>query len=159
MKFTMNGALTLGTLDGANVEIRSAVGKENFFLFGKTVQQVADIWRAGYRPFDIYNQNENLRDVINLINSGHFSHGDGNLFRPLTDNLLNTDPFLVCADFQDYIDCQTLVSKAYQNQEQWFRMSLLNVARCGQFSSDRAIREYNAEIWRVPSLSVEISKT
>lgn len=158
MKFTMNGALTIGTLDGANVEIRAAVGEENFFLFGKTVQQVDEIRAAGYRPWDIYHQNENLRDVINLINSGHFSHGDSGLFRPLTDNLLNSDPFLVCADFQDYIDCQTQVSQAYQDQERWSRMSLLNVARCGQFSSDRAIREYNAEIWRVPPLSVKISK-
>src|SRR5208337_1624592 len=105
-----------------------------------------------------YHQNENLREVIDLINSGHFSHGDGGLFRPLTDNLLNSDYFLVCADFQDYIDCQTRVGQAYQNQKQWSRMSLLNVARSGQFSSDRAIREYNAEIWRVPPLSVEISK-
>ncbi len=158
MKFTMNGALTIGTLDGANLEIRDAVGEENFFLFGKNVQQVNDIWASGYRPWDIYHQNENLRNVINLINSGHFSHGDGGLFRPLTDNLLNSDPFLVFADFQDYIECQARVSQAYQDQKQWSRMSLLNVARCGQFSSDRAIREYNADIWRVPPLSVEISK-
>ena len=158
MKFTMNGALTIGTLDGANLEIREAVGEDNFFLFGKTVQQVGDIWASGYQPRDIYHHNENLRDVIDLINSGHFSHGDGSLFRPLTDNLLNNDPFLVCADFQDYIDCQARVGQAYQNQELWSRMSLLNVARCGQFSSDRAIREYNAEIWRVPPLSVKISK-
>jgi len=157
MKFTMNGALTIGTMDGANVEIRAAVGEENFFLFGRTVQQVDEIWAAGYRPRDIYHHNENLRDVIDLINSGHFSHGDGGLFRPLTDNLLNSDPFLVCADFQDYIDCQAQVSQAYQDQEQWSRMSLLNVARCGRFSSDRAIREYNAEIWRVTPLSVKIS--
>jgi starch phosphorylase len=158
MKFTMNGAMTIGTLDGANLEIRQAVGEENFFLFGNTVQQVSDIWTSGYQPRNIYHQNENLRDVIDLINSGHFSHGDGSLFRPLTENLLNSDPFLVCADFQDYLDCQTRVGQAYQNQEQWSRMSLLNVARCGQFSSDRAIREYNAEIWRVPPLSVKISK-
>lgn len=158
MKFTMNGALTIGSLDGANVEIRDAVGEENFFLFGKTVQQVNEVRAAGYRPLDIYHQNEELREVIDLINSGHFSHGDGGLFRPLTDNLLNSDPFLVCADFQSYIDCQAQVSQAYQDQEQWSRMSLLNVARCGRFSSDRAIREYNEEIWRVPPLPVEISK-
>ena len=158
MKFTMNGALTIGTLDGANVEIRAAVGEENFFLFGKTVQQVDDIRAAGYQPLDIYHHNENLSDVIDLINSGLFSHGDGSLFRPLTDNLLNSDPFLVCADFQDYIDCQAQVSQAYQDQEQWSRMSIMNVARCGRFSSDRAIREYNAEIWRVTPLPVKISK-
>ncbi len=157
MKFTMNGALTIGTLDGANMEIRDAVGEENFFLFGKTVEQVNEVRAAGYRPSDIYHQNEELRNVIDLINSGHFSHGDGGLFRPLTDNLLNSDLFLVCSDFQDYIDCQEQVSQAYRDQEQWTRMSVLNVARCGRFSSDRAIREYNEEIWRVMPLSVEIS--
>ena len=159
MKFTMNGALTIGTLDGANLEIREAVGVDNFFLFGKTVEQVSDIWKAGYQPGTIYDQNENLREVLNLINSGHFSHGDSSLFRPLTDNLLNSDPFLVCADFQDYIDCQTHVDQTYKDREKWSRMSLLNVARCGQFSSDRAIREYNSDIWRVTPLSVEISKS
>ena len=158
MKFTMNGALTIGTLDGANLEIRAAVGEDNFFLFGKTAQQADEIWNAGYQPRDIYYHNESLRNIIDLINSGHFSHGDGGLFRPLTDNLLNSDTYLVCADFQDYIDCQARVSQAYQDQQQWSRMSLLNVARCGHFSSDRAIREYNEEIWRVPPLSVEISK-
>ncbi len=158
MKFTMNGALTIGTLDGANVEIRDAVGEDNFFLFGKTVQQVEEIWAAGYQPRDIYQHNEDLRDVIDLINSGHFSHGDGGLFRPLTDHLLNSDPFLVCADFQSYIDCQSQVSQTYQDQEQWSRMSMLNVARCGRFSSDRAVREYNAEIWQVTPLSVKMSK-
>ncbi len=158
MKFTMNGALTIGTLDGANVEIRAAVGEENFFLFGKNIEQVDEIWAAGYQPRDIYHHNENLRDVIDLINSGLFSHGDRSLFRPLTDDLLNSDPFLVCADFQDYIDCQAQVSKAYQDQEQWSRMSILNVARSGQFSSDRAIREYNAEIWHATPLPVEMFK-
>jgi starch phosphorylase len=158
MKFTMNGALTIGTLDGANVEIRAAVGEENFFLFGKTVQQVDEIRAAGYRPADIYRSNENLRDVIDLINSGNFSHGDRSLFRPLTDNLLYSDPFLVCADFQDYLDCQARAGEAYRDQEQWSRMSLLNVARSGLFSSDRAIREYNRDIWHVTPLSVEISK-
>ncbi|TXT25451.1 MAG: Glycogen phosphorylase [Gallionellaceae bacterium] len=158
MKFTMNGALTIGTLDGANAEIRAAVGEENFFLFGKSVQEVGETWASGYRPREIYYSNENLRGAIDLINSGHFSHGDGGLFRPLTDGLLNSDPFLVCADFQDYLDCQARVSQAYRDQEQWARMSILNVARCGQFSSDRAIHEYNEEIWRVPPLSVKISK-
>jgi starch phosphorylase len=122
------------------------------------VQQVDEIWAAGYRPRDIYQNNENLRDVIDLINSGHFSHGDGGLFRPLTDNLLNSDPFLVCADFQNYIDCQAQVSQTYQDQEQWSRRSVLNVARSARFSSDRAIREYNEEIWHVPPLPVELSK-
>ena len=155
MKFTMNGALTIGTLDGANVEIRSAVGKENFFLFGKTVQQVEETWAEGYHPREIYCQNENLRNVIDLIDSGFFSHGDCSLFRPLTENLLNWDPFLVCADFQDYIDCQTQASQAYQDQDQWSRKSILNVARSGQFSSDRAVREYDMDIWRTTPLAVK----
>ena len=157
MKFTMNGALTIGTLDGANVEIRAAVGQENFFLFGKTAQQVDETWAAGYHPRDIYHQNETLRGVIDLINSGLFSRGDEWLFRPLTDNLLSSDPFMVCADFQDYIDCQARVSQAYEDPEQWSRMSILNVARCGQFSSDRAVREYNADIWRATPVPVKVS--
>ncbi len=159
MKFTMNGALTIGTLDGANVEIRRAVGEDNFFLFGKTAQQVGETLAAGYHPREIHAQNENLRDVIDLINSGLFSHGDGSLFRPLTEHLLNADPFLVCADFQDYVDCQVRVSLAYQDQARWSRMSILNVARCGRFSSDRAVSEYNAEIWGATPLSVALSRS
>ncbi|HET6421356.1 MAG TPA: glycogen/starch/alpha-glucan phosphorylase, partial [Geobacteraceae bacterium] len=155
MKFTMNGALTIGTLDGANVEIREEVGEENFFLFGKTTQQVEEIRATGYHPREIYEQDEDLRDAIDLINSGFFSHGDGSLFRPLTDNLLDSDPFLVCADFRDYVDCQARVGLAYRDQEQWSQMSILNVARCGRFSSDRAILEYSENIWHVTKLSVE----
>lgn len=158
MKFTMNGVLTIGTLDGANVEILADVGEENFFLFGKTVQEVDAILAAGYRPQDIYDQNEDLRGVIDLINSGLFSHGDGSLFRPLTDNLLRSDPFLVCADYQDYTACQAKVSVAYQDQKQWSRMSILNVARSGRFSSDRAIQEYNADVWHVTPLPVKLAR-
>ncbi|MFN2110024.1 MAG: glycogen/starch/alpha-glucan family phosphorylase, partial [Anaerolineae bacterium] len=148
MKFMMNGALTIGTLDGANVEIRDEVGDENIFLFGKTAQQVNEIRATGCRPRDLYDRNESFREVINLIDSGLFSHGDTALFRPLTDNLLNADPYLVCADFQSYLDCQTRVALSYEEQTQWVRMSIMNVARCGRFSSDRAIDEYNSDIWR-----------
>src|SRR5215813_495896 len=155
MKFTMNGALTIGTLDGANVEIREAVGKENFFLFGKTVHEVEEIRAAGYRPRDFYETDKDLRGAIDLINSGFFSHGDRELFRPLTDSLLNSDPFMVCADFRDYSACQTCVSEVWCNPEQWVRMSILNVARCGYFSSDRAIREYSQDIWNVAPLELE----
>jgi starch phosphorylase len=158
MKFTMNGALTIGTLDGANAEIREAVGEGNFFLFGKTVDQVGELWSAGYRPHEMYEANENLRHAIDLINSGLFSHGDVTLFRPLTDNLLNHDPFLAFADFQDYVDCQDQVAQAYKDPERWARMSILNVARCGRFSSDRAIREYNRDIWRAAHLPVDVLK-
>lgn len=156
MKFTMNGALTIGTLDGANIEIRDAVGAENFFLFGKTTPQVEETWANGYHPRELYQQNEDLRAVIGLINSGLFSHGDTTLFRPLTDNLLNADPFLVFADFQDYVDCQQQVDTAYRDQQHWQRMSIINVARCGHFSSDRAIREYCKDIWQVEPLPVKI---
>lgn len=156
MKFTMNGALTIGTLDGANIEIREAVGEENFFLFGMTNQQVEETRAGDYKPGDIYHQNDDLRDVIDLVSSGLFSHGDPDLFRHLVDNLLNSDPFFVFADFQDYLDCQLRVDESYRDQEQWTRMSILNVARCGRFSSDRAIREYCEDIWRVSPSPVKI---
>jgi starch phosphorylase len=157
MKFTMNGALTIGTLDGANVEIRDAVGEENFFVFGMTVRQVEELRARGYRPREIYQRDEELRGAIDLINSGLFSHGDAATFRPLTDDLIDSDPFLVCADFRDYIDCQAKVGLAYRDQEQWSRMSILNVARCGTFSSDRAISEYAKGIWKVGPLAVEMA--
>jgi len=153
MKFTMNGALTIGTLDGANVEIREAVGEENFFLFGRTAEQVEQTCAAGYHARGFYEQDEDLRNAIDLINSGLFSHGDVTMFRPLTDKLLNSDPFLVCGDFRDYVDCQVRAGLAYRDAEHWSRMSILNVARCGYFSSDRAIREYSAEIWHAPPLA------
>jgi starch phosphorylase len=155
MKFMMNGALTIGTLDGANVEIRKAVGEENFFLFGQTVPQVDETLAGGYHPREIYERDQDLRAAIDLINSGLFSHGDRNLFRQLTDNLLNVDPFLVCADFRDYLGAQARVGLAYRDQERWARMSILNVARCGRFSSDRAIHEYCEDIWHVSQLPVK----
>ena len=157
MKFAMNGALTLGTLDGANVEIREAVGVENFFLFGKTVEEAQSLRAAGYRPRDVYDRDLDVRRAIDLIHSGLFSDGDGSLFRPLTDNLLNSDPFMVCADFHDYARCQASVSDVCREWRRWARMSILNVARCGRFSSDRAIREYCQDIWNVTSPPVETS--
>ncbi len=158
MKFALNGALTIGTLDGANVEIREEVGEENFFLFGLTTDEVADLRARGYHPFEIYQHNEQLRHVIDLISSGYFSHGNTDLFRPLVDNLLHHDPFLLLADYQSYIDCQARVSQAYRDQEQWTRMSLLNTARMGKFSSDRAIQEYCEQIWGVQPVPVELSE-
>ncbi|MGH9146120.1 MAG: glycogen/starch/alpha-glucan phosphorylase [Vicinamibacterales bacterium] len=157
MKFMMNGALTIGTLDGANVEISEAVGEDNFFLFGKTVQQVEETLAGGYLPREIYEREQDLRAAIDLINSGLFSHGDRSLFRQFTDKLLNADPFLVCADFPDYRDCQARVDLAYRDREHWARMSILNVSRCGRFSSDRAIREYCEDIWHVSQLPVKTS--
>jgi len=147
MKFTLNGALSIGTLDGANIEIRRAVGAENFFHFGQTVEQVEQTWQAGYRPREVVAGNGALRTVFELLGSGLFSHGDRELFRPLLDGLLDHDPFLVCADFQDYADAQARVDAAWRDQERWTRMAILNVARSGRFSSDRAVREYDHDIW------------
>jgi starch phosphorylase len=149
MKFAMNGALTIGTLDGANIEIRDAVGHENFFLFGLTAPQVAATKAAGYHPHAIYESNPELREVIDSILSGHFSRGDTNLFLPLIDGLLNSDPYLLFADYQSYVDCQDQVSAAFFDQEHWTRMSIYNAARMGKFSSDRSIRDYCRDIWNV----------
>lgn len=149
MKFSMNGALTIGTLDGANVEIREAVGAENFFLFGMTAEEALQRQITGYRPWEFYQNDPELKSDIDLINSGLFSHGDTQLFRPLTDNLINHDPFMVLADYRAYLDCQKTVSDTYKDRERWTRMSIFNVARIGRFSSDRAIREYAEHIWKV----------
>ncbi len=158
MKLSLNGALTIGTLDGANVEIRQAVGAENFFLFGLTAQEVEQKKNQGYNPWDYYTSNEALREVIDQIASGYFSHGDMDLFKPLVDSLLYHDEYLLLADYQDYIDCQDRVSQAYRDQENWTRMSILNTARMGYFSSDRAIREYCDDIWNVQPISVELEE-
>ena len=156
MKFSLNGALTIGTLDGANIEIREEVGAENFFLFGLSAPEVYALKAKGYRPMDYYNANQGLRDVIDLIRSGFFSRGDTELFRPLMDGLLYQDPYLLLADFQSYIDCQNKVSDAYGDSDRWTRMSILNTARSGKFSSDRTIREYCADIWRVKSVPIQL---
>ncbi len=149
MKFAMNGALTIGTLDGANVEIRDEVGHENFFLFGLTVGQVAELKKRGYDPWEYYRGNKELRAVIDAVASGTFSPGEPRLFQPVVDSLLNGgDPFLVLADFAAYLACQETVSKTYLDVERWTKMAILNVARTGKFSSDRTIREYAEEIWK-----------
>jgi glycogen phosphorylase len=154
MKFAMNGALTIGTLDGANVEIMEQVGQENFFLFGLTTPEVESLKHRGYHPMDYYNQNADLQLVIDRISSGVFSHGDKQLFQPIVDNLLHHDPYLLLADYQAYIDCQDRVAAAYRDQDHWTRMSILNTARMGMFSSDRSIREYCKEIWNVNAVKV-----
>ncbi len=156
MKFALNGALTIGTLDGANIEIREAVGAENFFIFGLTAEEVTRLKAQGYNPRHYYNTNPSLRQAIAQIDSGYFSSGDPDLFRPLVDSLLHRDEYLLFADYQAYVDCQELVSKAYLNREQWTRMSILNVARMGQFSSDRTMTEYAAEIWKVKPVPIEL---
>ena len=156
MKFSMNGALTIGTLDGANVEIREEVGAENFFLFGLHADQVMRLRAEGYRPWEFYNGNFELKEAIDLINSGIFSHGDTTLFRPLTDALLKHDPFMLLADYQSYVDCQAEVGRAYRDADHWSRLSILNVARIGKFSSDRSIRDYCTQIWKTAPLAVEV---
>jgi glycogen phosphorylase len=152
MKFAMNGALTIGTLDGANVEIREEVGADNFFLFGLTAEQVVELKTQGYRPRDYYEANPYLREALDELSAGVFSSGDTNLFKPLVDSLLEYDPYMLLADYQSYVDCQDRVDTAYRDSQQWTRMSVLNVARIGKFSSDRAIREYCDEIWEVRPL-------
>ena len=152
MKFGLNGSLTIGTLDGANVEMREAVGPENFFLFGLTAPEVSDRKARGYHSLSYYESNNELREVIDLISSGYFSRGDTRLFQPLVASLLYHDEYLVLADYQAYVDCQGEVDRAFRDQERWTRMSILNVARLGRFSSDRAIREYCEHIWRARPL-------
>ncbi len=154
MKFALNGALTIGTLDGANVEIRGEVGAENFFLFGLDAAQVQETWARGYRPREIYEQNPTMREVLDFIASGALAGGDAGLFRPLVDNLLHKDPFLALADYQAYVECQPPVSALWREPAAWTRKIILNVARIGKFSSDRSVRDYCEQIWRVKPVSV-----
>jgi starch phosphorylase len=156
MKFSLNGALTIGTLDGANVEIREEVGPENFFLFGLTAEAVEQRRRDGYRPRDIVEADPELAAVLGLIGDGHFSPSEPHLFRPLTDGLVWYDPYMLCADYRSYIECQERVAAAYRDPEGWARMAILNVARMGKFSSDRAIAEYARDIWKVAPVKIEL---
>jgi starch phosphorylase len=153
MKFAMNGALTIGTLDGANVEIREAVGAENFFLFGLTADQVVQVRRDGYDPRRYYDSNQDLREALDLIDSGFFTNGDRTVFRPLVEALLTRDDYMLLADYQAYVDCQERVSDAYRDRTAWTRMSILNSARVGRFSSDRSIRDYCRDIWGVAPMA------
>ena len=149
MKFAMNGALTIGTLDGANIEIREEVGEENFFLFGLTAEQVYALKASGYQPRAWYEGSQALREVLDSLVSGRFSRGDRGLFAPLYESLLEHDPFLLLADYQAYVDCQDRVALVYRDEERWTRMSILNTARTGKFSSDRSIRDYCERIWGI----------
>jgi starch phosphorylase len=156
MKFSMNGALTIGTLDGANIEIREAVGADNFFLFGLTAEEVLAKKAAGYNPWDYYHSNPELKLAIDRLSSGFFSHGDPNLFKPLLDSLLYHDDYLLFADYQSYVESQERVSQAYRDQDHWTRMSILNVARMGKFSSDRSIQDYLQKIWKALPIKIEV---
>ncbi len=157
MKFALNGALTIGTLDGANVEIREEVGEDNFFLFGLTADEVLEQKQAGYVAREYYRNNELLRSVIDLIGSGFFSHGDKELFRPLLDSLMYEDRYMLFADFQSYCDCQQQVDTAFKDRDRWLRKSILTVARMARFSSDRAIHEYCRNIWQVEPVEVVLA--
>jgi len=154
MKFALNGALTIGTLDGANVEIREAVGADNFFLFGLTAEQVAACKAVGHNPWFYYDTNPELKRVMDMIASGLFSPSEPDLFLPLLDSLLVDDPFMVMADYAAYIQCQEHVSRTYEDQNRWTRMSILNAARIGRFSADRTISEYAQQIWQVGPVPV-----
>src|SRR5262249_30872571 len=135
------------------VEIRDAVGAENFFLFGLTADEVVRRKADGYRPRDIYESNGELRETFDRLSNGFFSNGDRELYRPLVDSLLDHDDYMLLADYQSYIDCQERVSDAYHDRDNWTRMSILNSARVGRFSSDRSIREYCRDIWHVTPLT------
>jgi starch phosphorylase len=156
MKFSMNGALTIGTLDGANIEIREEVGDENFFLFGLTAEEIAEKQRQGYMAVDYYTHDEELKEAIDLVGSGYFSHGDPGVFQSLLDTLINNDPYFVLADYRSYVDCQDEVSRAYEDSDSWTRKSILNVANIGKFSSDRSIRQYCEEIWKVAPVKISL---
>jgi starch phosphorylase len=157
MKLSMNGALTIGTLDGANVEIREAVGEEDFFLFGLTTPEVHDLQRTGYRPRAVYDRNERLREVIDLVANGFFSGGDdSSLFRPLTDSLLDHDTYMILEDFDAYVDCQKKVSEAFVDKRAWHSKCVRNIAKMGMFSSDRTIREYAKDIWGASPVKVAL---
>jgi starch phosphorylase len=134
-------------LDGANVEILEEVGAENFYLFGLTVDEVLAKKAGGYRPYEYYENNPVLKKAVDQISNGFFSEGDTEIFKPLVDHLLWSDEYMVMADFQAYSNCQAKVSKAYLDKENWTRMSILNVARSGKFSSDRSIADYARDIW------------
>ena len=155
MKFALNGALTIGTLDGANIEIEEEVGKENIFIFGLTAQEVSDTKARGYNPRDFYNKSSELKGVIDLIDSGFFSPENPGLFRSIVDSLMSHDEYLLLADFDAYLECQEKVSKLYMDPAAWTRMSILNVARMGKFSSDRTIGEYAKDIWNAPAVTIK----
>jgi glycogen phosphorylase len=159
MKFSMNGALTIGTLDGANIEIRKEAGDENFFLFGLTADEIYAMKSQGYNPMACYNANADLKETIDLISSGFFSPKDITLFKPLVDSLLRRDEQMVLADYQSYINCQDRVGLAFKDRKHWTKMSILTVARMGKFSSDRSIREYCEKIWHAKPIKIDLEET
>ncbi|MCU0822710.1 MAG: glycogen/starch/alpha-glucan phosphorylase, partial [Spirochaetes bacterium] len=157
MKFALNGALTIGTLDGANIEIMEEVGGENIFIFGLNAGEAANLRNSGYNPYHYYENNSELRQVIDMIKGGYFSPFDKGLFVPITDSLLyNGDRYMLLADYESYVKCQEMVSSAYRDEKKWTRMSILNVAGMGKFSTDRTIKEYAEEIWNAKPVTIKI---
>lgn len=158
MKFALNGALTIGTLDGANIELRDLVGAENFFLFGLTADEALALRDKGYNPREIYERVPAVRAAIDMIADGRFARGDRETLRPIVETLLTNDPYMVLADYAAYLAAQAAVETAYQDEERWTRMSILNTARSGFFSSDRTIRQYCEETWQVKPLKVNLTE-
>jgi starch phosphorylase len=157
MKFALNGALTIGTLDGANVEIREEVGEENVFIFGLSAQEVEERRASGYQPRKLYEEDPELRQVLDQLADGLFSPEEPGLFRPLLDRLLREgDPYMVLADYRSYVECQERVTRVYRDWHRWTRMSILNTANMGKFSSDRTIREYAEQIWKARPVRVTL---
>lgn len=154
MKFALNGALTIGTLDGANIEIKDEVGDDNIFIFGKNAKEIEELKNSNYNPMDYYHNVPGLKEVLDLIKCGFFSHDDPQLFMPIYDHLMNEDRFFIMADFEDYVNCHEKVSDLYRDKDAWTEKSIINVANMGKFSSDRAIREYADEIWKVKSFEI-----
>ena len=149
MKYSLNGALTIGTLDGANIEIMEEVGRDNIFIFGLNAEQVTGLKYAGYKPLDYYYRNQELKQAIDMIGNGSFSPNNPHLFKPIADSLLNIDHYLLLADYSSYISCQDEVDALYQRPHEWARISILNTASMGKFSSDRTIAEYARDIWKI----------
>ncbi len=156
MKLALNGALTIGTLDGANVEIRDAVGHENFFLFGLTTPQVGELRAAGYDPLAFIGRSPALEEAIDLIASGFFSLGDKDRFKPIVDNLRQRDHYMVCADFDEYVDAEARAARSYENPRDWARRSLFNIVGASTFSSDNTIRQYAQEIWGIEPTKTDL---
>jgi len=156
MKFALNGSLTIGTLDGANVEMMEEIGRENMFIFGLTTPEVNDLRQRGYNPKEFYNRNPELKQTLDMIGNGAFSKGDTDQFKPILDLLLNQgDYYMLLADYESYVACQDKVSVLYRDKKAWARMAIINTASMGKFSSDRTIAEYAEEIWDVTTLAVE----
>jgi starch phosphorylase len=155
MKFALNGALTIGTMDGANVEIRQEVGDENIFIFGLLADEVRSLKQKGYRPKEYYQNNPSLKKVIDMISSNYFSKKEHGIFNPIIESLMNVDYYCLFADYQSYIDKQEEVSNLYLNIDEWTKKSIINVARIEKFSSDRSIKEYVEKIWKVKPCKID----